>query len=142
MSAPWRIVSAAWVYAAVVFAVGFVLGSVRVLVSAPRLGDLAATLLELPVMLAVSWAACGAALRRFDIAGRSEAAGMGLCAFALLMAAELILSVFGFGRTLGQHFSAYATAAGAIGLAGQVAFGIMPLVRAPGEKGLQDAHSG
>jgi len=43
------------VYALSVFAIGFVLGAIRVLVLAPRLGNAVAVALEVPFMLAVSW---------------------------------------------------------------------------------------
>ena len=42
-------------YFAVVFATGFALGVVRVLVTAPRLGETGAVLLEVPIILAASW---------------------------------------------------------------------------------------
>lgn len=47
-----RIASAGLAYWAVVFALGFVLGTIRVLWLAPLVGLIPATALELPVMLA------------------------------------------------------------------------------------------
>ena len=53
---------------------------------------------------------------------------MGACAFGLLIAIEWALSVTAFGRTSAQFAQAMFTPAGAIGLAGQVVFGLMPLL--------------
>jgi hypothetical protein len=117
------------VYFAFVFLAGFALGTLRVLVVAPRLGATVAVLLEAPVILAISWAACGWCLRRLKPpATVSARATMGAVAFALLMSAELGLSVLVFGRSIAAHFADYGTAAGAIGLAAQIGFALLPLV--------------
>ena len=126
---------AALLYFALVFAAGFVLGAIRTLVVAPRWGELPATLLEAPVMLVVSWRACGASIRRFGVRGRRAGLSMGAMAFCLLMAAELALSLFAFRRSPAQYLHAFATWAGGVGLASQIGFGVFPLLRAraPGE---------
>jgi hypothetical protein len=117
-------------YFLIVFLLGFGLGTIRVLLVAPRLGETTAVLLEIPLMLAASWVSCGWCLRRFEIATKTEArAVMGGVAFALLMAAELAVSVLLFGRSPNGFVGGYRTTPGAIGLAAQVAFGLMPLVR-------------
>ena len=122
---------AGMVYFAIVFAVGFVLGAIRVLVVIPRFGATNAVLIELPVMLALSWIACGSLVRRFGIPPRFGArAVMGGVAFALLMVAEAGVSVFGFGRTLGEHLAAYQTVGVQLGLAAQIAFALFPVLQA------------
>ncbi|HEV2365512.1 MAG TPA: hypothetical protein VGS12_15080 [Caulobacteraceae bacterium] len=128
MTAAVRSLRAGALYFALVFAAGFALGAFRVLVTAPRLGEVGAVLLELPVMLFIAWLGCGWLTRRFAIRG-PERPAMGAVAFALLMAAELAMSMVLFDRTPAAHFAAYLTPAGALGLTGQVAFGLMPLVR-------------
>lgn len=124
-----RAVTAGAAYFASVFAVGFVLGALRTLVVAPRLGDLAAVALELPLMLAASWTLAGALVARFsvppDVAARLA---MGGIAFILLMAAEALLSRLA-GRTLAEHLVLYARPEHLLGLAGQIAFGLIPLAR-------------
>ncbi len=117
-------------YAAIVFAIGCLLGVVRVFVTAPRIGELAATALELPVMLAAAWLVCGAVLRRCAVPGKWRArASMGVLAFGLLMAAELALGVFGFGQSPGTVLAGYARPAPQLGLAGQLLFAVFPLLR-------------
>lgn len=129
-SALRRALAAGAFYAALVFAAGFALGAVRTLMLEPRLGAFGAVAVELPAMLAISWLACGAALRRFllpaELAARLV---MGLAAFLLLMSAELALAFMVFSRTFSEFIGAFATPAGALGLAGQIAFGLMPVVR-------------
>ncbi|MBD3765451.1 MAG: hypothetical protein IE927_12185, partial [Rhodobacterales bacterium] len=46
-------------YAGSAFALGCVLGVLRLTLVAPRLGEVAAVALELPVMLAASWGLAG-----------------------------------------------------------------------------------
>lgn len=125
-----RSVRAGLVYFAIVFAAGFALGTLRVLVVAPRIDELPAVLAELPVLLGVSWIACGYAIRRCDVGATFDARGaMGLVAFGVLMAAEFLLASAGFGRSLAEHLSLYAEPAHALGLVAQMAFGAMPLFR-------------
>ena len=54
-------------FLAIVFAAGFILGTIRTLVLVPHLGPLAAVLLELPLMLGIAWAVCRWLLRRFAV---------------------------------------------------------------------------
>ena len=97
--APAELKAAAGYFLAV-FASGFGLGTVRVLLIAPRLGEIAAVSIELPLLLSISWLACGWSLRRFGVSGGWERrAVVGALAFALLMAAEFGLAVLAFGRT-------------------------------------------
>lgn len=124
-------VLAGFVYAAVVFAAGFVLGALRMLMIVPRFGDWAAVVLELPVILAISWIVCGWVIRRFGVSMESGARlAMGSVALAVLLAAEACLSVVLFGRTFGQHLATYRETGAQIGLAGQLLFALMPLIRA------------
>jgi hypothetical protein len=118
-------------YFAIVFVVGFVLGTIRALVVVPRFGEANAVLIELPVMLALSWIVCASLVRRFAVPPRFAArVVMGGTAFALLMIAEAGVSMFGFGRTLAEHLSIYRTAGVRLGLAAQVAFALFPVLQA------------
>ncbi len=124
-----RAFAAGAAYFTFVFAAGFVFGAVRTLILEPRLGALAAVAVELPAMLAVSWLACGWTLQRFTVPPELGArAAMGASAFTLLMAAELALAV-AFGATAAGFVGGFAAPAGALGLAGQIAFALFPLMR-------------
>ena len=116
-------------YAAIVFAAGFALGTLRVLLIAPRLGERAAVALALPVMLALSWLAAGWVLRRWPLPGPVAGLAMGALAFAVLLVLELATGVVLFGRSLPEALSAMLTPPGLFGLAAQIGFALAPTVR-------------
>jgi hypothetical protein len=115
-------------YFVAVFTAGFALGVLRTTVLTPAIGRLAAVALELPLVLAIAWIACGALLRRLPL-GRADAIVMGATAFALLMAAEAALDVWLTGRTPAEHLALYARPAYLLGLAGQLLFACFPWLR-------------
>ncbi len=123
-----RVGFAAVVYFALVFAAAFLLGVFRVTVLVPRFGALISVALEVPVVLGLSWAVAGRVLRRWPMAlgGRVAMGGM---AFALLMAAEAGLAAVLFGQPLAGFLAAFATLPGALGLAGQIGFAVIPALR-------------
>lgn len=127
-----RLASAGLAYWAVVFALGFVLGTIRVLWLAPLVGLMPATLIELPVMLTASWLAAGWLVRRFAIMRGSEALVMGGLAFGLLMAAECALAVGLMGQTPAQWLADLRQPHALLGLAGQVMFALIPWWRVRG----------
>lgn len=112
-------------YFQIIFAAGFALGTIRTLALAPALGETTAVLIELPIILAAAWFVAGHMIRRFKVPGEHRLA-MGAFAFTLLVLAEAVLSVFLFGRTLTQHVAHYRSVPGAMGLAGQIVFALMP----------------
>ena len=125
-----RALRAGAAYFAVVFAFGFGFGTIRTLLVAPRLGELVAVAAEAPAMLAVSWWACGWLLRRYDVAPRAgDRWAMGGLALALLLVAEIGVSVLLAGRSVGQHFALYGELPAQIGLAAQLLFAAMPALR-------------
>ncbi len=125
-----RAITAGLLYFLAVFAIGFALGTLRVLVIIPRIGALAAVLVELLVMLALAWPICGALIRRCAVPPRpAPRLAMGAVAFGVLMVAELAMAVWLFGRTPQQHWASYRGVAEQLGLAGQLAFAVFPLLR-------------
>lgn len=129
-----RALASGAVYFAAVFALGFVLGVVRTLALAPRIGELAAVAVELPLILAASWWICGRTIRSLGVSGSSsERIAMGATAFALLMTAEAALAMLVLGRSPSAYFEALSGRAGLLGLLGQLAFAAFPIIqrRAP-----------
>ncbi len=118
-------VKAGLAYTIPVFAVAFVLGAVRVTVIAPAIGPVLAVALEVPLVLTLSWFVAGRVLTLWPDSNRPALA---LLAFILLMLLELATAL-AFGQTPGQFLAAMATPAGALGLAGQIGFALIPLVR-------------
>lgn len=116
-------------YFATVFAAGFILGGVRTLWVAPAVGEMAATLIELPVILAFSWAACLFIIGRMKIDARTAGrAVMGVVAFALLIGAEIVLGLTLLGRTLAAQADAMMAPPALVGLGGQILFALFPLM--------------
>lgn len=126
---------AAALYVAMVFAAGFILGSLRVLVIAPTLGPVIAVLLELPIILLVSWLVCTRIIDWCNVPETiTDRLIMGALAFALLMAVETLLGL-AIGRPVSEQWAAYGTLAGQLGLAGQIGFAMVPLVQKIVRKG-------
>jgi hypothetical protein len=114
-------------YGAEAFALGFVLGTLRIIVLVPALGLLAAVLCEIPVMLlAMAWRA-GGIVKQHRLRSTGQRAAMGAAGFALLMTCELGLGL-ALGTTPGEWFGRLATPAGAAGLAAQLVFSVLPLL--------------
>jgi hypothetical protein len=117
-------------YALAVFLIGFIFGTIRVLLLAPRLGETAAVSLETPLMLIASWFVCHWCVDRLDVPRSVPTRSlMGVVALAVLVSAEFILAVLVFGRSTAQFFATYASVPGAIGLAAQIVFATFPVVQ-------------
>ncbi len=129
LSAMVRSLVAGAVYFVIVFAFAFAFGALRVTVLAPAVGPVWATLIELPFVLSVSWVACRFLVRRCGIRGLPMAMGMAATALMLLIGAETAFSLLVFGQSIDALVASYQTPQGVIGLLGQLAFGIFPIVR-------------
>lgn len=114
-------------YALCVFAVGFLAGTIRVLLLVPALGETAAVLVELPVMLAASLLVARWAVARWQVPARpTPRIAVGLVAFGILMACEALVAVALFGTAPGAHFAHYLTPRAWPGLSGQLVFAAIP----------------
>ena len=114
-------------YFVAVFGTGLALGPIRVLWLEPRIGKLAATLCETPLLLlAMAFAARWAP--HFSGAGRDTASliAIGLGAFALGQVAEYTVGIRLRGLTAAQQLAQFATPAGWVYAAALVAFAAMP----------------
>lgn len=121
---------AAILYFLITFAIAFILGAVRTMLIAPRIGGLAAVMLEVPVMILVSWLVAGRVIAHCAVPARmGPRLAMELGAFVLLMAVEITLGVYGFGRPVAQIVQDMLTPAGLIGLGGQIVFAFVPVLR-------------
>jgi hypothetical protein len=131
LTATQRILRFSALYAGIVFCAGFVLGVIRVLWLTPGLGPLGAVALELPVILGLSWVVC-ARLLRPPLADwtKPHLLATGTLGFALLIGMELALGALLNGDGVTGFLAGLATPQGALGLAGQIAFGLIPLIQA------------
>lgn len=115
-------------YFAIIFTFAFAMGIARVLFIAPRLGATAAVSLEIPVVLTASWFMARRLVRdrTFTL---PQLISIGAIAFALTMVSEAVLAAVIQGQSVTQWATTLATPLGIVGLAGQVAFAIIPALQ-------------
>jgi hypothetical protein len=90
-----HVVRAGLLYFAIVFAMGFLFGTVRLLLISPLIGAWSATLLELPVMLGVSYVVARVLVRKMRISkDMYSRLGMGAAALLFMLVAEFGLVVW------------------------------------------------
>lgn len=115
-------------YFLALFSLGFVLGTIRVMFIAPRLGELAATLAEAPVMLAAAYVFCRWTLRRCRTPRTLRSRWVMVLWFLVLLALfETLLGEILFGRTAADQLAALATPAGLIGVAARISAALLPV---------------
>lgn len=116
-------------YYAIIFGLAFVMGVARTLVIAPRLGATVAVLLEVPIIVVASWFAARHLLRHRSFT-LLQSAAMGATGFTLTMVSEVVLARILRGQRAADWAADVMTPLGLIGLAGQIAFAVMPLLAA------------
>lgn len=122
------ILRAAAIYFALVFAIGFLLGAVRVTCLVPRFGERTAELLELPIMvLATALVARRRQRRTAEFTPRQQLA-VGGVAFALLLTAEFSLGFVLSGRTPVESVQAHDPVSGPVYYLALVWFALAPWV--------------
>jgi hypothetical protein len=137
-----RALKAGVAYWAVVFGIGFLLGTVRVLWLVPRVGEEVAVLVESPVILGASLLAAWWLTRVFRLTRVGAALVMGALAFALLMAAEVALGVAAFGMSPGEWLASLFHPPGLWGLLGQLAFALFPAGVVKARQGVHATQAG
>ena len=124
-----RIIKAGVLYFALVFGTGFMLGPVRILWIAPRLGARTAELLEAPVMLAVAVVAARWIIRWLGVPQSTAIRlGMGSIALSLMLLAEFTLVLWLRGLSIRQYFATRDPIAGTVYYITLGAFAVMPLL--------------
>src|SRR5215469_7339785 len=63
----FRATKAGALYSIIAFLIGFILGTIRVLLVAPRLGETTAVIVEAPIILAASWLVCRWCVDRLNV---------------------------------------------------------------------------
>jgi len=124
-----QILKAAVLYFAVVFGAGFILGPIRILWIAPRLGTRMAELLEMPIMLAITIVTARRIVRRLAVPRTpSSRLGMGGIALSLLLIAEFTLVLGLRGLSIKEYLAARDPVAGTVYYAVLGVFAVMPLL--------------
>ena len=115
-------------YFAIVFGAGFALGTIRVLLSVPRVGTRTAELIETPVMILVSFIAARWVVRRFAVPPTAtQRIAMGLLALGLLLDAEFTFVLWLQGLTISEYLAGRDPVAGTAYLVALGVFAVMPL---------------
>src|SRR5712691_3831858 len=110
-----QVLKAGVLYFAVVFGAGFVLGPIRILWVAPRLGTRMAELLEAPIMFVVTIVAARWIVRRLAVPRTlSSRLGMGGIALSLLLIAEFTLVLWLRGLSISEYLSGRDPVAGTV----------------------------
>ena len=120
---------AGFLYAAMVFTAGFVLGTLRVLIIVPRLGVRTAELFEMPFMLVVVIAAARWVIRRLDVPPAAAVRlGMGATALAMMIGLEIAVAAGLSGVSLDAYIPSKDPVSGTAYCIMLVVYALMPLL--------------
>jgi hypothetical protein len=123
-----RTLEAGTLYFVLVFAAGFLLGTIRTLWIAPRLGTRKSELLEMPIMLAVTISSARCIVHRLAVPHTVSARlGMGSLALLLMLIAEFGLVLRLRKLTLREYFASRDPVAGTVYYAMLVILAALPL---------------
>ncbi len=124
-----RMLEAAFLYFAIVFGIGFLLGSIRVSIVEPVVGSTVAVLCEAPLLLAAMILAARWLPRKLQLPMTATAlATMGIGALVLQQLADLAVGLYVRELTSTQILETYKTPAGAIYVLLLAAFAAMPVI--------------
>ncbi len=115
-------------YFALVFAAGFVLGTIRTLWVVPRLGLRTAELAEAPIMVGISILAARWVVRHFSITSPwPRRLAVGCIALGLMLLVEFTFLLWVRGLTVRGYFEARDPVSGAVYFAALAAFALIPI---------------
>lgn len=124
-----QVVKAGVLYFALVFAVGFVLGTARTLWVVPRVGARSAEWMETPIMLVVAILAARWTVVRLSVPTMpSTRLGMGCIALALMLVAEFGFVLWIRGLSVRQYLATRDPVSGAVYYATLGVFAALPLL--------------
>ena len=117
------------IYFLLVFGAGFVLGTVRVLLLVPLIGERTAEILEMPLMLIATLLAARWTIRRFPEAHTSAARlSIGGIALSLMLAGELAVGIGLRGLTAADVILNRDPVSGTAYYVSLILFGVMPWI--------------
>jgi hypothetical protein len=124
-----KALKAGFLYFALVFGAGFILGPMRLLWAVPRFGTRTAELMEMPIMLMVTIVAARWVIRRLGVPPTVSARlGMGGIALGLLLAAEFALVLRLRGLSIDEYLASRDPVSGTVYYAMLGVVAVMPLL--------------
>ena len=127
-----RILKAGTLYFALVFGVGFVLGTIRTLWVVPRFGTRMAELMETPIMFVVTILAARWIVRRLAVPPKpSRRLGMGCVGLGLMLVAEFTLVLWLRGLSIREYLASQDPVSGTVYYVMLGVFCIMPPLVSP-----------
>ena len=124
-----QVIEAAFAYFALVFGLGFLLGSIRVPFIVPRLGTRKAELLEMPFMLVGIVLAARFIVKQFVLPNTILAyLSVGMLALSLTLLAEILLVVVLQGGTVRQYLARRDPVSGSVYLVLLLIFALTPII--------------
>ena len=123
-----KLLTTSLIYFGLVFAAGFVLAPVRILVLQPRVGERLAELIELPLMVLVSWLLASWLMRRKLMPYRRwQRILVGALALLLILLAEFWVVLFVREISLAEYFATRDPVAGLAYYISLLMFAAMPV---------------
>ena len=124
-----RVLRASLVYFALTFSAGFVLGPLRILFLVPRVGARTAELIEMPVMIGITWLAARWVTRTFSVPPeRGPRLSMGVMTGTLLLLTEFTFVLPLRGLTLEEYLATRDPVSGGAYYAAVLLLMLMPLL--------------
>ncbi|MCO6186787.1 hypothetical protein [Rhizobium sp. L1K21] len=126
------VVRFAALYVLIVFAIGCMFAAIRIFLLEPAIGPLWAVVVEVPVMVVLSYLACGPLVRRWWPLDGEKGIEIGIAAFILLQLLESGLTGLVGPEPYLDNILIYwgdLSAPRLVGLVGQLLFAAMPFVR-------------
>jgi hypothetical protein len=122
-----QILKGGFLYFALVFGAGFVLGAIRVLLIVPMVGVRTAELMETPLMFVATLLAARWVVRRFYLPPRPiTRLGVGFVGLGFLLLLEFTVVLGLQGLTIGEYFESRDPMAGTVYIAMLGLFTVMP----------------
>jgi hypothetical protein len=123
-----QVIEAALVYFALVFGLGFLLGSIRVPFIVPRLGKRKAELLEMPFMFVGIIFAARFVTKKFVLPDTLFAyLSVGILALSLVLMAELLMVIVLQRASVKQYFKSRDSVSGSVYVILLLIFALMPV---------------
>lgn len=124
-----HVLKAGTLYFILVFAAGFVLGTIRTFLVVPHFGTRMAELMETPIMLTVIGLTARWVVRRLHVPYRvSLRFGMGCIALVLLLAAEFTLVLLLRGMSIKEYCATLDPVSGTVYYISLGIFAVIPLL--------------